>query len=182
MSNGNKYTEECNAMKDGYLMAGLNGLLGKGRWLCDEDLSSSISMSPRSFKESLLNIKYKQLPLGGEREGQDEEGSHWRCGLDILKNEITVHALDREESFLIPIERFGKVRSHVEAGMLPRFKQMGFWRTDFIREIDDEDEESEDDSEFSGPMSVEWEPREEYESEGFEHGSSEDEEDGMEVD
>lgn len=157
-------------------MSGLNTLLGRWEWPINV---WAIRMSARDFKEGLLGMDFEQLPIGGG-EGESEKEDHSDCGLVILKYEVMTYSFnDEEEELPIPMERFGRLRYDVEAEMLPWWKRMGFWRADFARWLED-DKESEGDGEYPEPMSDGWEPREEYESEGFEEDSSRDGDDNDE--
>lgn len=160
-------------MKDGYLMAGLNGLLNKWKWLMNDELPSSITTSARAIKEGLLHIQLEPLPPGGEgSERGKEEESHLGCGIVSFKHEIMGCSLDGEEMGSALTERFGKGRLEAECGMLPMLKRLGFWKTDFMRPVA-ENQQSGSDDRFSYQI-VEWEPREEYESEAVEESSSDD--------
>lgn len=180
-------------MKNGYLLSGLEDILGKWEWPIN---ASSITMSARAFKEELLNMnsftgglltmKFESLPVD-QKKGECIDEDHSECGLSYLKHKVMGYSFERNKGHLeIPMERFGKGRATMELGILPTWKRMGFWRADFLNGAE-EDAMNEGDEKYR--FSPNTEPREEYQSEGLEDDtnsecftSSEDEDDEMEVD
>lgn len=129
-------------LKDGYLLRGLNNLLDKWEWPLNAE---SISMSAREFKDGLLGIKYKPLPLVA---GIGAKEDHSKCGLAILKHTVAKYSLEEKQYLLkgegvfqLPIERFTEKRRDVELAML-RGKLCG---KRFEKGNDNEDEDDDED-------------------------------------
>ncbi|KAK2756129.1 hypothetical protein FQN54_005537 [Arachnomyces sp. PD_36] len=168
--NDSQYRDQCNAMKNGFLMTGLKNLLGR-EWQLED--AWWVSLSPRSIKNGLLAANFMELPVVGGDAGQED---HSECGMAALKHEIMAFWPDKEEEegkefWTIPPERAGKKEMLLDGWMLPAWKRMGFWREDFQEEIGGDGKYDDGRYRHSSPVA---EPREEYESEGFEDCSDSD--------
>lgn len=115
-----RHKKQCNALKDGYLMASLNNLLGEWQWPLD---AWSIDMSASNFKEWLLQMESVPLPRTGKAD-------HSRCGVEKVKKWVAEYSFETKsydyetagEVVRPSAERFTKERREVEMRMFRRIK------------------------------------------------------------